>query len=280
VFARSADALANGGLPPITATFSFALIDGTVAAPGDVQLVLGPTTLDSVTWTSTTTGASHQIDPDFETVTGNDLATNRCIATAPYGAGDLGTPAATNTQCVLLPPPGMCDAGGGTIRAIVKPAAGQLVISELLPNPGPVTGFTDAQREWFEIQNTGGTPFDLNDLEIARTGANGNVIQSTLCKPVAAGAFALFARSADPGVNAMLPAVDATFTFTLVDSNGNVEVRDGATILDVVSYVSVTSGVARQRDPDPGPAVFCNATITYGDLSNTGSPRAANAQCP
>ncbi len=280
VFAKSADALANGGLPPITATFSFALIDGTVAVPGDVQLVLGPTTLDSITWTSTASGASHQIDPDFETVTGNDLAANRCTATTPYGAGDLGTPAAANTQCTLLPPPGMCDAGGGTIRPIVKPAAGQLVITEFLANPGPVTGFTDAQREWFEIQNTGVTPFDLNDLELARTGANGNVIQSALCKPVAAGAHALFARSADPAVNAMLPTVDATFTFTLVDSNGNVEVRDGATILDVVSYGSVTSGVATQRDPDPGPAVFCNATATYGDASNTGTPRASNAQCP
>ena len=286
VFAKSADGVMNGGLPPITATFSFALIDGTVAVPGDVQLVLGAATLDSITWTSTSTGASHQVDPDFETVTGNDLATNRCTGTVPYGAGDLGTPGLANTQCVTLPPPGMCD-DGVTIRGIVKPSASQLVITEFLANPANITGFTDAQREWFEIQNTGATAFDLNDLELARTGANGNVIQSALCKPVASGGYALFARSADPLVNAMLPTVDATFTFSLIDTTGNVEVRDGATILDVITYPSVTSGAAKQLDPDVTTVIgndtvtnFCNATATYGDASNTGTPRAANAQCP
>ncbi len=277
VFAKSADGVMNGGLPPITATFSFSLIDGTTAAPGDVQLVLGATTLDSITWTSATTGASHQVDPDFESVTGNDLAANRCTGSLPYGAGDLGTPGLANTQCITLPPPGMCDAGG-TIRPIVKPGASQLAITEFLANPANVVNFTDAQREWFEIQNTGATSFDLNELELARTGANGNVIQSALCKPVAAGGFALFARSADPTVNAMLPTIDATFTFSLVDTAGNVEVRDGTTILDVVTYPSVTAGVARQRDV--GSAIFCNATATYGDASNTGTPRAVNAQCP
>jgi len=277
VFAKSADGVMNGGLPSITATFSFSLIDGTAAAPGDVQLVLGATTLDSITWTSTSTGASHQIDPDFETVTGNDLATNRCTATIAYGAGDLGTPGLANTQCASLPPPGMCDAGG-TIRPIVKPLPAQLVITEFLANPANVVNFTDAQREWFEIQNTGATAFDLNELELARAGANGNVIQSAVCKSVAAGGFALFARSADPTVNAMLPTVDATFTFALVDTTGDIEVRDGTTILDAVTYPSVTAGAAKQRDP--ALPTFCNATATYGDASNTGTPRAANAQCP
>ncbi|MBA3456942.1 MAG: hypothetical protein H0T42_27885, partial [Deltaproteobacteria bacterium] len=286
VFAKSADGVMNGGLPPITATFSFSLIDGTVAVPGDVQLVMGTTILDSITWTSSTTGASHQSDPDFETVTDNDLVANRCTATVAYGAGDLGTPGLANTQCAALPPPGMCD-DGGTIRPLIKPLPTQLVITELLANPANVVNFTDAQREWFEIQNTGVTAFDLNELELARTGANGNVIQSALCKSVEAGGFALFARSADPDVNAMLPTVDATFTFALVDTTGNIEVRDGATILDVITYPSVTSATAKQLDPDSATVIgndtatnFCNATAPYGDASNTGTPRAANAQCP
>lgn len=287
VFAKSADPMANGGLPPITATFSFALVDGTPATPGDVQLVLGPTVLDSVTWTSTRSGVAHQIDPDEETPTGNDLPANQCDATTTYGDGDFGTPAAANTQCPVVVTPGMCDLGGGVLRPIVKPAPGQLVITELLANPANVTGFTDAQREWFEITNTGVAAFDLNDLEVARTGASGNVITSATCKPVAPGGFALFARSADPGVNAMLPAADATFSFALVDTNGNVEVRDGATILDVVDYTSVTSGAARQLDPDLFTTAgndlatsWCLATTTYGDASNTGTPGAANLQCP
>jgi hypothetical protein len=169
----------------------------------------------------------------------------------------------------------------------VKPAAGQIVITEFLANPANVTGFTDAQREWFEIKNTGATSFDLNELGLARTGGTANTILATACKPVAAGGFALFARSNDPAVNGMLPAVDATFTFSMVDTNGNIEVRDATGVLDVITYPSVTSGVSKALDPDSETATgndtitnFCPGVGGYGDMSNMGTPKAQNPQCP
>jgi hypothetical protein len=57
-------------------------------------------------------------------------------------------------------------------------------------------------------------------------------------------------------------------------------------VLDAITWPSVTSGVARQLDPaaasttgNDSPAAFCNATNVYGDGSNLGTPKAANASC-
>jgi len=203
-----------------------------------------------------------------------------------YGAGDLGTPGVDNAQCTLLPPAGMCDSGG-FVRKIVKPAPGQLVISEFLANPANVTGATDAQREWFEIANTGATSFDLNELAVGRVGATGAPVRSARCIIVPPRGYAVFARSNDPAANSMLPAVNATFSFGLVDTGGDIQVSDGATVLDVVRWASVTSGVTRQLDPahltatdNDVAASFCAGTAPYGDLTNKGSPGAANSPCP
>lgn len=301
VFAQNADMAMNGGLPAgsVRATFSFALIDGTMAAPGDVQLLVGTTVIDAITWTSTRSGRSHALDPDLTDPTANDAESNFCDGTVPYGLGDLGTPTADNTQCVLLPPAGMCD-DGVAIRAIVKPAAGQLVITEFLANPAPppvADGTTDADKEWFEIVNTGATSFDLNELSVTRIGnATPSVVASAACIPVAPNGFALFARSNDPVRNGMLPTVDATFDFSLVDSgvNRSIQVFDGVTELDSLTYsaaASAAQGRSMELDPDnfttvandlanPTAGVWCQGTTPYGDNTNQGTPKAANTQCP
>ncbi len=288
VFAKSADPAANGGIAgaSIFGTFKFAMIAGTPAGPGDVAILAGTTVVDAVTWTRSTTGKSLQLDPDLIDSISNDTESNFCDATAPYGAGDLGTPGAGNSQCVALPMPGTCD-DGVAIRRLVRPTAGQLVISELLANPANVTGATDAQREWFEITNTGTTAFDLNELVVGQAGQAGNPVQSARCLAVKPGGFAVFARSTDPTVNGMLPSVDATFRFSLVDTNGGIQISDGTTVLDAVTWTSVTSGVARQLDPkhltttdNDDAASFCAGTTPYGDLTNRGTPGAANDPCP
>ncbi len=301
VFAQSADMAVNGGIPAasIRGTFSFALVNGTAAAPGDVRVMVGTEVLDAITWTKTTAARSHALDPDFEDVTENDIESNFCDGSATYGAGDFGTPGAANAQCPIGPQPGMCD-DAGTMRAIVKPSAGQLVITEVMPNPkieSPVG------QEWFEITNVGQTAFDLNGLGLDRAGdaAMPNVISSTACLSVGAGGQALFARSADPSSNAMLPAVDATFGFTLPNTAGDVQVVDGMTVLDAVSYGNVSTpatsydGKSIALDPDSFDAAmndmitggnppmltpWCFGTTGYGDMTNTGTPKAPNPQCP
>ncbi len=281
VFARKADPAVNGGLPAVTATFGFSLV-----AAGDVRVLLDTSVLDSVTWTTSTTGKARQLDPDATDPAANDVPANFCDATTPYGTHapqDLGTPGAANVDCPAVVPAGSC-LDGGSARPIAKPAAGALVITEFLANPA---GTSDSTREWFEITNTSGAAFDLNGLTIARAGTAGTTISSPACIAIAPGAFGLLARSNDPAQNAMLPAVDATFGFALVDATGDVEVRDGASVLDAITWASVASGIARQLDPgattttgNDSATNFCAAMTAYGDGTNLGTPKAANPACP
>jgi hypothetical protein len=284
VFARSTDAAQNGGLPAaaIAGTFKFSMIGGAPGAPGDVAILSGATTIDAVTWTRSTPGAALQLDPDLIDATANDAESNFCDATAAYGLGDLGTPGLANTQCGALPTGAMCD-DGGTPRPIVKPAAGQLVISELLANPAVVS---DANGEWFEITNTGDTAFDLNELSVGQADKAGAPVRSARCLSVAAHGFAVFAHSSNPAVNGMLPTVNATFAFSLVNTAGGIQIADGATVLDVVRWATVKEGVSTQLDPahlnvtDNDLATsFCDGTGSYGDPDNRGTPGAANTTC-
>lgn len=294
LFARSADPLVNGGLPAVTARFTFPLVPGSTTTPADVRLLYEGAVLDSITWTSSTAGKSRQLDPDLLDVLSNDSPSNFCDGSTPYGTGtpqDLGTPGADNVQCGALPPAGSC-LDGGSSRAIVKPAAGQLVITEYLADPQN----TDTLREWVEIANVGATSFDLNGLTLGRATGSGTPVSSAACIPIAPSGFGLWARSANPSVNGGL-AVDATFSFSIVNSGSvaspaDLEVRDGTTVLDSVVYTtSMTAGAARQLDPDSFTASgntdasgtsWCNATAAYGDNTpqDRGTPRAPNRQCP
>ena len=289
VFARSAVPADNGELPAaaIAGTFRFALVPGTTGA-GDIAILAGTTVVDAVTWTHAANGASRQLDPDLVDAQANDAESNFCDATVPYGAGDLGTPGAGNAPCAALPGPGECEDGAG-IRSIVAPRAGELVISELLINPANVAGATDAQREWFEVANTGAAAFDLNELTVGRIATPGKPVRSGRCISVPPGGFAVFARSNSADDNSMLPAVDATFSFGLVDTDGDVQISSGGTVLAAVHWASVIPGVTRQLDPghlsatgndDAGGPNFCAGMTPYGDMTNLGTPGTANAPCP
>jgi len=291
VFARNPDTAANGGIPAdaIRGTFSFTLTNGSASSPGDVRVVLGSTVLDAVTWTRSTSGASRSLDPDFFDPTANDEESNFCDGADAYGAGDLGTPGSANPQCSSGPVAGMCN-DNGTARPIVKPAAGQLVITEFLANPAGTAAGVDGREEWFEIQNTGATAFDLNGLGLKGNAATINVIASADCKSVPAGGYALFAHSTDPATTGIeaTRTVDATFSFALAQSSGNIYVLDGETELDHVSWAASTDGVSDQLKPantstteNDDAANFCKAQTgqTYGTTANVGTPKAANI-CP
>jgi hypothetical protein len=288
VFARSGDPLANGGLAA-GGTFRFSLVAGSATSPGDIRIMNGPAIVDAVTWTSSRTSRSLSLDPDFANDTANDDAGNFCDGAAAYNSSgtsmDFGTPGKANAQCALLPGPGQC-LDHGAPRAIVKPAAGKLVITEFLANPAG-TG-SDAAQEWFEIANTGAARFDLNGLTL-KSATSMNAISSAECRSVAPGGFALLAHGTDPATNGMLPGVDATFSFALVQSNGSLSVLDGATVLDTIRWTTgILDGASRQLPPgmttataNDDPNLFCNAlpTQVYGIAANFGTPKAVNA-CP
>lgn len=284
LFARSSDATMNGGLTTV-GTFGFSI--NPTATP-DVQIVLGATVIDSVTWAASTSGRSKSLDPDFTTSTANDDQASFCDGQAVYNGTDHGTPGLPNEQCGAIAPAGMCD-DGGTLRAIRKPAASALVITEFLANPlGTATG-VDAAQEWFEIKNTSGADFDLNDLLMKGSGTTTYPIQSAACINVAAGAYALFAHDKSAANNGGLPAVDATFTFALGNSTGSITILDGTTVLDAITWPTATSGPdgkSRELQPANTNTVdndlstnFCTALAgqTYGTAGNLGTPKAVNA---
>jgi hypothetical protein len=295
VFAKSDDMTMNGGLPAgsVLGTFSFSLVDGSASSPGDVQILSQGNVIDAVSWTDANAGKALQLDPDFTDSVSNDMETNFCDAQQPYGDGDLGTPAADNDQCATQTPPGMCD-DNGTLRAIVPPAMGSLVITEVMPHPAL---HNSGPAEWFEITNTGAAAFDVNGLGLDRAGdtRKPDVISGSRCISVPPAGFALFARGTDPATNGGLPAVDATFGLSMVDSGGNVQVVDPAscaatspydctTIFDNVTWMTTASGVSKQVPPgmytttaNDDPAIFCPGVAPYGADGNKGTPKAENA---
>lgn len=100
VVARSADTTTNGGLVPdftcsITLTNSGARV-GLVARSADI---------DAVDYTGFVVpdGASLNLDPRAHDATANDAAASWCAATSVYGAGDRGTPGASNDDCPTPP---------------------------------------------------------------------------------------------------------------------------------------------------------------------------------
>ena len=101
VLAASEDTTVNGG---VTADFAWPTsFDLTDSGVGDITISAGGVVIDVVDLVTAgapgiTLGQAHQLDPDAPTATDNDLGGNWTLATVAYGAGDLGTPGAANTN--------------------------------------------------------------------------------------------------------------------------------------------------------------------------------------
>lgn len=289
VFARSFDPGVNGMLPSgaVLATFSKTSL---VQTAGDLQLISNGTQIDAITWTGSREGASIGLDPDLTDTASNDSPSNFCDGTTAYNTdSDKGTPGAENGQCTILPPPGMCD-DNGTLRAIVKPTPGALVINEFMTLPGNIDGTaSDNTKEFIELVNTGPTPFDINDLTVKAT-TSSSQIKIPECKSIAPAGFALIAHSADPASNGGLPEVDATFP-NAINLGSAISILDGMVALDEVLTISGASrGLSFQLKPTNQNVTdndvmtnYCKAKSPdqkYGDSANHGTPKAINVCLP
>jgi hypothetical protein len=232
----------NGGLPQVDATFSFALNNS------DGYLFIGSegVVLDEITWSSSTSGAARSLDPAFSDPTENDDEASWCDAVDAYGDGDLGTPGEENPVCGGVSTGDCSD--GGVDRPIVTPQPGDLVITEVMPDPSAAT---DANGEWFEVLVTANV--DLNGVQI---GAAQDDIDHTLpaagdCLPVAAGTYVVFAKSIDPLVNGDLPQADfESGSLSLANAGGTLFVGVNDQMLDQITYAAASAGVAWTLDPE------------------------------
>lgn len=266
---------------------------------GRLALSCGDSEIDGSDYDTVKEGRSRQLTAStFPDYTLNDDLANWCEAGgAEFEAGNFGTPGGDNdcTPVIL----GVCN-DAGTMRPVVAPTPGQLVITEVMPSPDG----DDNMREWFEAKAL--SSFDLNGLTLDRVNeaANSDTIESPDCISVTAGEYVVFARSLDPLAHKLPSSVEVkgTFGFSMVggtaNSLGDVAILSGTTVIDAVTWTGSSTGASLALDPDLDEDAaanddennFCDGTAIYFDgatqvppeapaTQELGTPGEVNTQC-
>ncbi|MGB5660888.1 MAG: lamin tail domain-containing protein, partial [Thermoanaerobaculia bacterium] len=150
------------------------------------------------------------IDPVLD----NNVGTNWCTSSTPFGDGDLGTPGGAN-DCVALAP--------------------ELVVNEIMQNPAAVS---DASGEWFEIFNPTAAAIDIDGWTIQDNDFDSHVIDNAGPLMVPAGGYVVLGNNTDSLTNGGAP-VDYSYGSNWSLSNGGDEVvliDDLGTEIDRVEY--------------------------------------------
>ena len=159
---------------------------------------------------------------------------------------------------------------------------GQLVISEVIPDPSKVA---DTAGEWFELVNPLGVAVDLGGLVVESQRGSGvenfTIAGSLVLQP---GEFAVLGANADSGANGGV-AVDYAWgsAISLGNSNDFVRIRtaDGTTLVQV-NWSSAAAGKSLEVRGGTLPLIVAAdlastpAGTTYG-LGDLGTPGAANS---
>ncbi len=256
---------------------------------GVVGIKCGTTTFDEFTWTKAArANRSRMLDPTApKTSMANDDESKWCDTQAGtvYVGNSAGTPGAENVACMPEATIGTC-VENGTTRAIRFPGTGDLIITELMPNPKVALSTTG---EWFEVLAT--KSVDLNDLTIANPTSDTDV-RSSACIPVSPGEYVLFARSGDSFINGNLPTPKLTYSLSLTDTMSRLFLRRGDAGIDEAAYLAAANGISWQLDDaqlndvaNNDPLNFClssrqwDAGVDAG-VRDLGSPGARNEICP
>lgn len=305
LFGRNADPTLNGGLPPLTASFSAALTGTSVIS------LLGSDggVYDTVSVDSEASGVSTQVVPGFENPIDNDSVSNRCRSPNRWnldGGGDYGSPGEPNPPCApdggLVPDGGVVsadvcfDTTTQVSRPVLPPADGSLVITEWMPSTSAVS---DTYGEYFEVLAK--TDLDLNGVAL-QVGTSRKVLSSPNCIAVPTGTYLVFGRNQSSLLNGNLPPLTEVFTGTLTNTAQAISVLmpDGG-VADSISYTGATasgwpSGASMQVRPGAEtpsendlPSNHCVTPlgVQYGPLSedggstgDRGTPGVANVPCP
>lgn len=194
----------------------------------------------------------------------NADSANWCVATTTLAAGDHASPGAPN-QCA--------------------DSAATLAVTEILNNPARTSDFTG---EWFEIQNTGIAPVDLNGFGIKDDDLDWfTITESVVVEPggyVVAGVNSDLARNGNVTLDIVygdaMRLHNSFDELVIVDQFG-IEVdavrwNDGRTFPDPNGASMHLDGI--ERDNSNG-ANWCTSTQRW-DTSDLGSPGAAGSCTP
>jgi hypothetical protein len=175
----------------------------------------------------------------------------------------------------------ICLAGACAPAAVV-PAAGDVLITELMPRA--VAG-TDP-GEWFELTAAGDVPISLAGCSIAAVGGSTYNFAERRLEP---GDVVVYGASNQRAINGGIDGVTQWTAFTLPNTAATLRLSCGGSLVDQVSYATaeVVTGESRQLDVysfdsasnDPATA-WCISTVEYGNVAYRGTPGMTNAVCP
>lgn len=171
----------------------------------------------------------------------------------------------------------LCAAHAGN-AATIDP--GQLLISELMPDPAAVS---DSRGEWFELYNAGSDPLSLDGLLIHTGGGSGHTVTAPELT-LAAGGFALFARNGDSAENGGLtPDYVYGSGVSLLNGGGTLALSAEGTDMARIDYGGGFASAGHSREL-LAPVAFSDGshygltptTSVYG-LGDIGTPGAAGS---
>ncbi len=276
VFADEADSTLNGGVTvDVAYGGAIALSNG-----GDELRLISPLgeEVDGVVWDDVSfviqEGAALNLDPTALDATSNDDGSNWCPSLAPpFSGNSTGTPGAPNASCTL-PPSGA--------------AFGDLVITEVLRDPAG----DDADKEWFEVENTTGTAISLLGWSFSDDGADGFLVTQAVVVP-ANGRLVLGETTvaADNGGAPVSYGYGGNMTMGNGEDELVVSSPEGLEV-DRVAWDNGTlfpdpAGATMSLQPgtdatgnDTGSSWCASSAPTYGTNGDLGSPGGVNPGCP
>jgi hypothetical protein len=137
-------------------------------------------------------------------------------------------------------------------------AVGDIIITEIMQNPAAVA---DADGEWFEVYNTGGSTVDLVNWSFQDTGLDFFTVIGSL--PIDPNEYLVFGNNSNTATNGNV-AVDYQYTgFTLGNAADEIDMYDiGGFFVDSVAYDGGPSF------PDPTGASMELSLSAYNSTAN------------
>ena len=305
VFANG-DAL-GAGLPGVDFAITIPLANAGTC-PNDVPdpalptlgLEIGGAVVDHVCYTTAPAAASRSVNASSKNAVDNDAEAAWCTSTGVYAnlggidhRGSPGAPSPDEVACLV--PAGSCLAGE-TIRAIVPPVAGDLVITEVMANPDGSTAVDDFGKEWFEVLAF--ATVDLNGVVVRRTTVTEPLPAGPECFTVTPGTYLLFSNG--DTTSAGLPRVDFDVDLTL-DNTGTcpggvpdpasptLALEAGGSLIDQICYTAVSTAASRtvkfffeNATDNDLPESWCTSTSVYANLAgldHKGTPGVQDQEC-
>ena len=294
VAAKSYFVLGDGvvGVAPIDYSYgvageSFGALNNT---QGGIGLACQGRAIDEV-WYGTTAGAPEPVEGKSLTFDGgvapdqflNDRGDWWCNANGErYDGVNSGTPGEANDFCGFA----TCDQGGGVMRDVVPPKAGELVVSEVFAD---AVGADDA-KEWIEVYVAATHAVDLNGLLVTDSTTTGSShtyqITSLQCVSADPGTYVVIGSTTDRGLNGNVPVVAVADGMTLYSTAGTLDLIHGRTLIDRAAIPAAKEAVSSSLDPlkltatgNDDAASFCLSNTT-GLFAGTGTPGSTNDLCP